>query len=285
MPAPQTEQARTVSSRVTVAVSPETAFAVFTGEIDLWWVRGPINFHDAARAVGMRIEPGVGGRLLELYNADASDALELGRITTWQPGSLLAYDSSVDDVKVEVRFEPSGAGTTVTVNATIPAGGVDAGGSAWVRVVPGWFGSWCERRDAASHVPADQDRLALAIYYTKPAEAAHWLTDAFGLGSPDEFASEDYEYSWIEFHVGLSSIMLFPLDGTRPEDAPATHVPWVYVDDLEAHFEHARDRGATILAPISQHGYRAYEAADLEGNRWTFAQARPTQVRPGSTGN
>jgi hypothetical protein len=25
-----------------------------------------------------------------------------------------------------------------------------------------------------------------------------------------------------------------------------------------------------------QHGYRAYEAEDLEGYRWTFAQARPT---------
>jgi uncharacterized glyoxalase superfamily protein PhnB len=280
MARPQTEQARTVSSQVTVAIDPDTAFAIFTDEIDLWWVRGPINFHDAARAIGMRIEPGAGGRLLELYTADASDALELGRITTWQPGSLLAWDSSVDDVKVQVRFEPAAGGTSVTVTATIPAGGVDQGGTAWVRVVPGWFGQWSERRDTAPHTSADQGRLALAIYYAKPAEAARWLADAFGLGTPDEFSSEDYEHSWIEFRVGDSSVMLFPLDGVRAENAPATHVPWVFVDDLDAHFEHARSHGAAILSPIEQHGYRAYQAADPEGNRWLFAQARPTQGRP-----
>jgi uncharacterized glyoxalase superfamily protein PhnB len=280
MTTPQTEQARTVSSRVTVAVDPETAFAVFTDEIDLWWVRGPINFYDGARAIGMRCEPGVGGRLLELYSADASDALERGRITTWEPGSLLAWDSSVDDVKVEVRFEPVAGGTAVTVSATIPAGGVDHGGTSWVRVVPGWFGAWCERRDAAPHTAADEDRLGLAIYYAKPAEAARWLADAFSLGLPDEFSTEDHEHSWIEFRIGNSSVMLFPLDGVRDESAPATHAPWVYVDDLDAHFEQARSRGATILSPIRQDGYRAYEAADLEGNRWIFAQARPTQTRP-----
>jgi uncharacterized glyoxalase superfamily protein PhnB len=280
MTTPQTEQARTVSSHVTVAVDPDTAFAVFTDEIDLWWVRGPINFYDGARAIGMRCEPGVGGRLLELYAADASDALELGRITTWEPGSLLAWDSSVDDVKVEVRFDPVAGGTAVTVNAMIPAGGVDHGGTSWVRVVPGWFGAWCERRDTAPHIAADEDRLGLAIYYAKPAEAASWLADAFSLGPPDEFTSEDHEHSWIEFRIGNSSVMLFQLDGVRDQNAPATHAPWVYVDDLDAHFEQARSGGATILSPIKQDGYRAYQAADLEGNRWIFAQARPTQTSP-----
>jgi hypothetical protein len=45
---------------------------------------------------------------------------------------------------------------------------------------------------------------------------------------------------------------------------------------LDAHLEHSRSRGAAIVSGIRQHGYRAYEAADLEGNKWTFAQARPT---------
>ena len=75
MTTPGTQQARTVSSTVTVSVDPPTAFAVFTDEIDLWWVRGPINFNDSARAVGMRCERGVGEpKLLELYSPDASDA-------------------------------------------------------------------------------------------------------------------------------------------------------------------------------------------------------------------
>ena len=54
MSSPDTQQARAVSSEVTVGVDPLTAFSVFTDEIDLWCVRGPINFCDAARAVGMR---------------------------------------------------------------------------------------------------------------------------------------------------------------------------------------------------------------------------------------
>jgi uncharacterized glyoxalase superfamily protein PhnB len=50
----------------------------------------------------------------------------------------------------------------------------------------------------------------------------------------------------------------------------------VYVDDLEAHFAQASASGATIVEPIKHHGFRAYVAEDLEGRRWTFAQARPT---------
>jgi hypothetical protein len=32
------------------------------------------------------------------------------------------------------------------------------------------------------------------------------------------------------------------------------------------------------VEPIHERGYRAYGAEDLEGNRWTFAQARPTMA-------
>jgi len=56
-----------------------------------------------------------------------------------------------------------------------------------------------------------------------------------------------------------------------------THVPWVFVDDVEAHFTRAEAGGARIVEPIHEHGYRAYTAEDLEGHHWTFAQARPTQ--------
>jgi uncharacterized glyoxalase superfamily protein PhnB len=276
MTTPETQQARTVSSQVTVSVDPDTAFAVFTDEIDLWWVRGPINFYDAARAIGMRCEHGVGGRLLELYAEDASDALELGRITAWQPGELLAWDSAVDDVTVEIRFKAGTGGTTVTVTARIPAGGTDQGGTAWVRVVPGWLGAWCERRETAPRAPSETSRLGLAIYYAKPSAAARWLADAFGFAPANEHSEDDDEHSWIEFRVGSCSVMPFRLDGDRGESALVTHEPWVFVDDLDAHLAHARSYGATIVTGIHQHGYRAYQAADLEGNRWTFAQARPS---------
>jgi uncharacterized glyoxalase superfamily protein PhnB len=275
------DQPRTVASEVTVSVDPKTAFTAFTDEIDLWWLRGPINFWNGARAVGMRCEPGIGGRLLELYSEDGSDALELGRITQWQPGELVAWDSSVDDVAIEVRFEPVTSGTRVSVTATIPAGGADQGGTAWVRVVPRWLGAWCARRDTAPRWPAETGRLGVAIYYQRPVSAARWLAKAFGLGSLDDLPGDDDEHDehdehqWIEFRVGNCSLMVFGLAADREPDAAVTHVPWVYVDDLDAHLANTRRHGATIVSDIHQHGYRSYEAADLAGYRWTFVQARP----------
>ena len=206
--------------------------------------------------------------------------LELGRITAWQPGELLAWESAVDDVSVAVRFESVADGTKVTVTATRSrsTGGADRGGTSWVRVVPGWLGAWSARRDNAPQTPAETSRLGLAIYYAKPTAAARWLTDVFSLGTPDQFGDDDSPgHSWIEFRIANCSVMLFPFDRDQGEDDPVTHMPWVFVDDLDAHLDQARSQGATIVSSIHQHGYRAYEAADLEGHHWTFAQARPTQ--------
>jgi uncharacterized glyoxalase superfamily protein PhnB len=267
---------RSVSSEVEVAVDPDTAFAAFTEEMDLWWVRGPINFYDAARAVARRCEPGIGGRLLEVYDEATGDALELGRITVWDPGARIAWRSSVDDIEIDVHFDATARGSRVRLEAHLPAGGTDQGGSSWVRVTPSWFGAWCARRATAPREPHDLARLAVAIYYAKPLTAAHWLMSAFGLQTPGPLPESDEGHLWIEFHVGNCSLMLFKLDSDLPDQSPITHVPWIYVDDLDAHLAHAQANGATIIEPIHQHGYRAYVADDLEGHRWTIAQSRPT---------
>src|SRR5205823_10386523 len=137
--------AQTVSSEVEVGVDPSTAFKAFTEEMDLWWVRGPINFWaDGGRVVEGRCESGVGGRIMEILAAPAAEGvLERARITCWEPGTRLAWASSLDDVETEVSFVPTEGGTRVVVEHRIPAGGQDKGGTAWSRVVPGWFGAWC----------------------------------------------------------------------------------------------------------------------------------------------
>jgi uncharacterized glyoxalase superfamily protein PhnB len=274
-------QDRSVSSTVEVAVDPDTAFTAFTDELDLWWVRGPINHHAAGRMRELRCEPGVGGRLLEVYTED--DALELARITVWEPGKRLAWTSSIDDVRTEVSFEPSGVGTVVTVLARIPAGGQDKGGTSWTRVVPKWFGPWVARRDRVPHEVRDIARLGLEISYVKPAAAARWLADVFGFQSPDPLPEGPdplpeghYGHPWIEFRVGDSSLIIAKLDGDRPAH-PVVHVPWVYVDDVAGHYRHAVDAGATIVRELAAPwGLPCYVADDPEGNRWTIAQARPT---------
>jgi uncharacterized glyoxalase superfamily protein PhnB len=152
-----------------------------------------------------------------------------------------------------------------------------------VRVVPDWFGAWCDRREEAPREVRDLARLALGVYYAKPAAAAQWLARAFGFEAPsplpdgpDPLPEGDHRHPWIEFRVGNCSLLVLKLEDDRP-DRIRTHVPWVYVDDIDAHFRRAELNGARIVAKLdSPWGLPFYVADDPEGNRWTIAQARPT---------
>jgi uncharacterized glyoxalase superfamily protein PhnB len=267
---------RSASAAVEVPVDPMSAFTAFTDEIDAWWVPGPINFFDSARAVAMRIEPGVGGRVLEIYDDARGDVLELGRITVWEPGVQLTYRSLVDDTEVDVRFDAVEDGTQVRVTQTLLPDGERAF-FFWANVLP-WLVPWCAERDGAQPVPREIARMSIALYYEDPAGAARWLARVFQLGSWSGIPAEDDEPEWIELHHGNVAILLFGLDAQRAEDGAVTHMPWAYVDDLDAHFAHAKAAGATILSEIEEQGYRAYTAEDLEGRAWTFVQARPTMA-------
>ncbi|WP_328994525.1 SRPBCC domain-containing protein [Kribbella sp. NBC_01245] len=271
---------QSASASVEVAADPATAFRIFTDEFDLWWVRGPINFFDAARAVEMAMEPGVGGRILEIYRRGSDtvdeDVLELGRITAWEPGARLAYRSSVDDTETEIRFEALDGGTRVSVEQALVQGGEKAF-YFWPNVIP-WLAAWAVRRSEAPHTLRELGRLSVALYYEDPAAAARWLHEVFGLESWDRIPADGEKPSWIELHAGNGGILLFELKERPADPRPVDHGAWVYVDDLDAHFAHSQATGAKIVSEIHQHGYRCYEADDLEGHRWTFAQARPTMT-------
>lgn len=265
-------------SSVELATDPETAFRIFTEEINLWWVRGPINHYDASRLAELRLEPGVGGRMLEIYDEASGDQLETARITEWQPGSLLVMRDSVQDTETEVRFEPAGAGTRVSVSQRLVPGGDPTGlGFGWVAMLR-TFGAWVRRRDSAPRTPRETGRLGIALYYSDPGAAARWLRSAFGLGSwdVDEPPAEGAGSGWIDLHIGDALLILLPLRGELPPALPVTHTVWVHVDDLESHFARAEEAGAVIISGIARHGSRKYVAQDPEGHRWTFVQARPT---------
>jgi uncharacterized glyoxalase superfamily protein PhnB len=247
-----------VRVHVEVSVDPAAAFRIFTEEIDLWWVRGPANFYDGARARGMRFEPGVGGRLLQL-NAEAEDR-ELGRITAWEPGALLSYETG-DGATVEVRFEPAATGTRVTVEQRGP------GMSAWPNLL-GWF----RHRADDGYRAAEMPRVTPVLFYGDVAAAAEWLSAAFGFWGRGGFAAE---YAELELCGGV--VLLRRANEPGSGDGSMTYV---YVDDLPSHLTRAREAGATIVEDIHRRGDTAYVAQDPEGHRWTFAQARASMRAP-----
>ena len=107
-------QPASVRVTVYVEVDPATAFQVFTDEIDTWYRRGPHNFFDPVRAVSVRFEPAVGGRLLEVYDETSGDAREMGRVIAWEPGSRLMLRDA-KDTDIELTFEAHGNQTKVTL--------------------------------------------------------------------------------------------------------------------------------------------------------------------------
>jgi uncharacterized protein YndB with AHSA1/START domain len=109
----------TIRVTTVVAVDPATAFAVFTEDLDLWWRKGP-RYRPLAHPNGvMQLEPGVGGRLLEVFGEDGGERFELGRVRVWKPPERLVLlwrsrDFAADEeTEVEVRFEPVEKGTLV----------------------------------------------------------------------------------------------------------------------------------------------------------------------------
>ena len=143
-----------VSASVEVALEPMNAFAVFTEEINRWWRPGPINWNDSARAVGIHIEPGVGGRWIEVYDEATGEGFECGRITVWEPGIRFVFlyrdaGHTIDDTEVEVSFEEIDGGTRVTLehrgwdkvvsNIAIQKREIKRWG--WANIL-GWYKEW-----------------------------------------------------------------------------------------------------------------------------------------------
>jgi uncharacterized protein YndB with AHSA1/START domain len=107
---------------VLVAVAPAEAFRIFTEEIDQWWRRGLRYRVGGKRRSVIAIEPRVGGRLFETFDAPSGRRIvETGRVTAWEPPARLVLEwravnfAPHESTEVEVLFEPSPSGTRVTL--------------------------------------------------------------------------------------------------------------------------------------------------------------------------
>lgn len=113
-----------MSAKVMVALRikapPLRVFEVFTADIGAWW-RPNALFSFTPRSPGVLAfeETGQGARLVE--RLPSGKVFEIGAVRVWNPGERLVFGwrqasfAPGMDTEVEVRFEPVGDETRVTV--------------------------------------------------------------------------------------------------------------------------------------------------------------------------
>jgi PhnB protein len=126
------------------------------------------------------------------------------------------------------------------------------------------------------------------LAYADGAGALEWLADVFGFTEQMRMMDGD-QLSQGLMDTESGRIML--ASGPPGYEGPRRHaeqcdvarawmsVPWVidgvlvYVKDLAAHYQRAKDRGANILTePQTDFPGLRYRVEDLEGHRWMFME-------------
>jgi PhnB protein len=125
--------------------------------------------------------------------------------------------------------------------------------------------------------PENMPRVTPYLYYEDVVKALDWLTRAFGFRERLRIPGPDGKVTHAEMEFADGVIMMGtpgPEYKNPKRIGQATQSQYVYVDDLDGHFQRARDAGATILQePKDQfYGDRTYGAEDPEGHRWYFGQ-------------
>ena len=113
------------------------------------------------------------------------------------------------------------------------------------------------------------------LVYEDAAKAIDWLCGAFGFAERLR-AEWDGVVTHAQLLVGEGAIMLGRQGGEfrAPRRGEVCQYVVVHVQDVNAHFEHAKRFGAKILEPVNNKpfGERQYTAEDPEGHRWVFSQ-------------
>jgi len=118
------------------------------------------------------------------------------------------------------------------------------------------------------------------LVYEDVAAAIDWLCDAFGFTERLRAAGPGGVVSHAQLAIGEGAegavILGRPGGEFRPpRPGEVSQYVVVHVEDVEKHYEHARERGARILKEPTDmpFGERQYTAEDPGGHRWTFSQS------------
>lgn len=113
-----------MSSKVLVALrikaAPSRVFEAFTADIGAWW-RPNALFSFTPRSPGVLAFEGTGQGARLVERLPSSKVFEIGAVRIWNPGERLVFGwrqasfAPGMETEVEVRFEPAGDETRVTV--------------------------------------------------------------------------------------------------------------------------------------------------------------------------
>ena len=128
--------------------------------------------------------------------------------------------------------------------------------------------------------PADMPRITPHLFYDDVATALDWLVKAFGFEVRLRMTNKEGGVVHGELELADSLIMLGlaaendTWESPRSRNGRITQRLYIFVDNIDGHYERAKNAGAKILAPPADQfwGDRVYECTDLEGHRWKFAQ-------------
>lgn len=129
-----------------------------------------------------------------------------------------------------------------------------------------------------NHITNAPQRIFPMLAYDNAPAAMDFLCSAFGFRERSRMNMPDGTIGHAEIELHGSVVMLattWKAGGmASPKDLSALPSQlFCVVDDIDAHFQRARDAGAIIVTePENQdYGFRSYRAIDQEGHRWLFA--------------
>ena len=118
------------------------------------------------------------------------------------------------------------------------------------------------------------DTVLPHVMYRDLEEAIAWLSSAFGFV---EHYRHGEPVSGAQMSIGKAWLML---KRARHEEAIpkllgfGTQSLTVFIEDIEAHFQHAQSSGVTIVEDLHEtvYGELQYAARDLDGHHWLFSR-------------
>ncbi|GAA2882190.1 VOC family protein [Streptosporangium fragile] len=126
--------------------------------------------------------------------------------------------------------------------------------------------------------PDGMPRITPVLYYGDPVEAIEWLVEAFGFEKRKVLTDDDGAVVHAELSFGGGVVQLAGTGDCRKHEprgeGELRQSLYVFVDDVDEHYERARKAGAVIRDEPAErfYGDRNYTAEDLEGHHWVFAR-------------